>query len=317
VYNPLFVYGGTGLGKTHLLCAVGHLASALQPDLEVEYVSLDEFVEQRFSEACVVVDEGQDCPRIFLAVLAQHAAVLWVFCDPQQVHWNNYSSAYPPGDIGEWSISQLTAVLRPTRGVFDKLRLTINPPIPLQHEFLHEALFAASQAAYVPVAFEELTTIASLIDHEAAMRPLRLALSAGCKTFAFLYYPVERKKFALDAGLKSLARRCIGEPIVAEGYDQRSEAVVVVVDTIKRLAGLAADVVLLVSEQDPAADLAPHSPNELYLGIGRAKQLVIHVAPRAILDSFRARAAAEGLLREPVLRTPPPKRLRLQAAPAQ
>jgi chromosomal replication initiation ATPase DnaA len=46
VYNPLFVYGGTGLGKTHLLCAVGHLALALQPDLEVEYVSLDEFVEQ-------------------------------------------------------------------------------------------------------------------------------------------------------------------------------------------------------------------------------------------------------------------------------
>jgi chromosomal replication initiator protein len=46
VYNPLFVYGGTGLGKTHVLCAVGHLASALQPDLEVEYVSLDEFVEQ-------------------------------------------------------------------------------------------------------------------------------------------------------------------------------------------------------------------------------------------------------------------------------
>jgi chromosomal replication initiator protein len=46
VYNPLFVYGGTGLGKTHLLCAVGHLASALQPQLEIEYLSLDEFVEQ-------------------------------------------------------------------------------------------------------------------------------------------------------------------------------------------------------------------------------------------------------------------------------
>ncbi|MFI5230895.1 MAG: DnaA ATPase domain-containing protein [Gemmatimonadales bacterium] len=46
VYNPLFVYGGTGLGKTHLLSAVGHLAAALQPQLEVEYLSLDEFVEQ-------------------------------------------------------------------------------------------------------------------------------------------------------------------------------------------------------------------------------------------------------------------------------
>ena len=46
VYNPLFVYGGTGLGKTHLLCAVGHLAQTLQPGIDIEFVSLDEFVEQ-------------------------------------------------------------------------------------------------------------------------------------------------------------------------------------------------------------------------------------------------------------------------------
>jgi chromosomal replication initiation ATPase DnaA len=46
VYNPLFIYGSTGLGKTHLLNAVGHLAEALQPGIETEYLSLDEFVEQ-------------------------------------------------------------------------------------------------------------------------------------------------------------------------------------------------------------------------------------------------------------------------------
>jgi chromosomal replication initiator protein len=46
VYNPLFVYGDTGLGKTHLLCAVGHLVQTLQPGADIEYVSLDEFVEQ-------------------------------------------------------------------------------------------------------------------------------------------------------------------------------------------------------------------------------------------------------------------------------
>ena len=46
VYNPLFIYGGPGLGKTHLLSAVGHMAAQLHPDGEVEYVSLDEFVEQ-------------------------------------------------------------------------------------------------------------------------------------------------------------------------------------------------------------------------------------------------------------------------------
>ena len=46
VYNPLFIYGGTGLGKTHLLNAVGHLAEALQPEIGTEYLALAEFVEQ-------------------------------------------------------------------------------------------------------------------------------------------------------------------------------------------------------------------------------------------------------------------------------
>lgn len=45
-YNPLFIYSGSGLGKTHLVGALGHLALDLQPDLRVIYLSLDEFVEQ-------------------------------------------------------------------------------------------------------------------------------------------------------------------------------------------------------------------------------------------------------------------------------
>ena len=46
VYNPLFVYSSPGLGKTHLLAAIGHQARALHPELVVEYVSLEDFVEQ-------------------------------------------------------------------------------------------------------------------------------------------------------------------------------------------------------------------------------------------------------------------------------
>ena len=46
VYNPLFVYGPSGLGKTHQLAAVGTHARQLNPELEVEYVALDDFVEQ-------------------------------------------------------------------------------------------------------------------------------------------------------------------------------------------------------------------------------------------------------------------------------
>ncbi len=46
VYNPLFIYSHSGLGKTHLLCALGHAARKLHPDLRTEYLTLDEFVEQ-------------------------------------------------------------------------------------------------------------------------------------------------------------------------------------------------------------------------------------------------------------------------------
>lgn len=46
VYNPLFIYGGSGLGKTHLLGGIAHLALRLQPQLSVEYVPLVDFVEQ-------------------------------------------------------------------------------------------------------------------------------------------------------------------------------------------------------------------------------------------------------------------------------
>jgi len=42
-YNPLFVYGDSGLGKTHLLHAIGHYAQTLYPDLKVRYVSSEEF----------------------------------------------------------------------------------------------------------------------------------------------------------------------------------------------------------------------------------------------------------------------------------
>ena len=44
-YNPLFIYAPSGLGKTHLLAAIGHLAKQLQPDLQVAYVTTDELVE--------------------------------------------------------------------------------------------------------------------------------------------------------------------------------------------------------------------------------------------------------------------------------
>ncbi|WP_327142956.1 chromosomal replication initiator protein DnaA [Nocardia sp. NBC_01327] len=42
-YNPLFVWGASGLGKTHLLHAAGHYAQRLFPGMRVKYVSTEEF----------------------------------------------------------------------------------------------------------------------------------------------------------------------------------------------------------------------------------------------------------------------------------
>ena len=46
VYNPLFIYGGTGLGKTHLLHALGNEAKKINPSYKIFYQTSDRFINE-------------------------------------------------------------------------------------------------------------------------------------------------------------------------------------------------------------------------------------------------------------------------------
>ena len=62
-YNPLFIYSGSGLGKTHVLMGIGHAAKAIATQLNIEYLTLDEYVEA--FHAAIAAGQGDAFRRRF------------------------------------------------------------------------------------------------------------------------------------------------------------------------------------------------------------------------------------------------------------
>ncbi|MBI3495625.1 chromosomal replication initiator protein DnaA [Candidatus Berkelbacteria bacterium] len=46
IHNPLFIYGGVGLGKTHLICAIGNEIMRQSPSVNISYVSCEDFTNE-------------------------------------------------------------------------------------------------------------------------------------------------------------------------------------------------------------------------------------------------------------------------------
>ncbi len=56
-YNPLFIYGGSGLGKTHLLQAIGHDILFSKPKLKVKYIKAEEFINDMVNSIAKGIDK--------------------------------------------------------------------------------------------------------------------------------------------------------------------------------------------------------------------------------------------------------------------
>lgn len=177
VYNPLFIYGGSGLGKTHLLHAIGHYTKYLYPNLRVRYVNSEEFTNDFINS--IRDDEGSLFKQIYRNVdvlliddiqfLAGKEATMEEFFHTFNALYNHQKQIVITSDLPP---KQLTGFAERMRSRFGSgLNVDVQPP---ELETRIAILRKKAQSEILPVRDDVMEYIASHVT--ANIRELEGAL---------------------------------------------------------------------------------------------------------------------------------------------
>lgn len=98
IYNPLFIYGGVGLGKTHLLHSIGHLAYNLDNSLDIKYVTSEKFTHDFIQKVRGGrMDEFYDIYRQADVLLIDDIQFLAGRTETQQEFFHTFNILYEQG----------------------------------------------------------------------------------------------------------------------------------------------------------------------------------------------------------------------------
>lgn len=96
IYNPLYIYGGTGVGKTHLLQAVAHEALANNPNLSIRYTPCEDLINQfvKYMEQGKNMHEFRSSLRDVDILLVDDVHILSKKTRSQEEFFNTFNTLY-------------------------------------------------------------------------------------------------------------------------------------------------------------------------------------------------------------------------------